>query len=308
MRLQKVSFFSSVKNPGHRKMLRDFFYVALLLPAVSTLARAQTAAADPMFAFVIGSWIRTPVGTYIKSEKRWVSGYDFYAPFQPEAVVSLFDLGGKAGEVRVLSERRPDPSGVPKGWMAPIEKWTPSPGSEPYAMALKGSWPAPTHFPQAIPLDDSKALEIMRAALSAHRLEVPDPRMTQALRLNLTPDGTDYLLFLSAWSDPKTFQDGIAGARYTMSLLYRHARGRDKTFTLESQTSFKPAHRTVEEHEHFYGTADQDRFVTFVDLNGDGKNEMVLYVAHQHALTVDVFTFDGKTPRKVISVDKLTDL
>jgi|GEM_PF-4120247 len=299
-----------MRNPGDRKRLRGFFFLSAFLLTLNQPLHSASASADKKpirFAYVVGSWIHMPIGKF-ESPRGWVPVFDFYEPFQPEETVSLFDLGGKAGEVHVISGRRPDPNGIPIAWDAPIQKWTPSKGSEPYAVAVEGSWPAPAQTAEWMSNQDPQSMKIVQDVLTQQGVEVSTPQVTQALRLRLPGHESEPAIFITAASDPKALQDQMAGVRYALALMHVHHAGREKTFTLASQVSYKPANRTVEDHNRLYGTPDRDRFITFVDLNGDGQNEIVLCLTHRAAVTLEIFTWNGKAPRKVISVESPTDL
>jgi len=138
-------------NP--RKALRPLLGGGLFL-WIGVLAFAEQPLAQ--IAFVHKQWIQMSAGFFIPGQ-GWVAAEQHYAPAQPADTISLFDLQGKVGEVRVIDPRRPDPDGVPVAWSAAIERWTPR--GEPFALGVMGSWPAPASVPVALPLDDPDALK-----------------------------------------------------------------------------------------------------------------------------------------------------
>jgi hypothetical protein len=73
---------------------------------------------------------------------------------------------------------------------------------------------------------------------------------------------------------------------------------------LVSQTSFKPAGRTREAHEHLYGTHDFLRLIAAADIDGDGWKELVLYDAKDDATQIDIFSFNGRRLHRVLSAYK----
>ena len=60
----------------------------------------------------------------------------------------------------------------------------------------------------------------------------------------------------------------------------------------------------IQRHREVNGTLDFYRYVACMDLNGDGRPEIVLYRAQSDATVVDVFTWEGTRPAKVLSVYK----
>jgi hypothetical protein len=134
-------------------------------------------------------------------------------------------------------------------------------------------------------------------------LNVEKPSLTQVYQVDLDGDGQTETL-LCAHSDMKALADDKEAYIYAVALLRIGVPGKEKTIALASETSRKPATRSIEEHEHLYGTRDYYRFISFHDIDGDGRKEIVLYRAKDDATQIDVFTFDGRHKKKVLSAYK----
>lgn len=297
-----------MKNPGMlRVSIRDFFCLGLMLMGLQAPLAAQPVAHAPLLIYVVGTWIQMPIGKYLPG-MGWRSAYTFYGTLQPQEHVTLFDLGGEVGDVRVAESHRPDPKEVPMAWDGPITSWTPSPGGDGYALGVQGPWPAPTVIPTQLPLDDSDSVRVMRDVLAKRGLTVDAPRITQAMRLPALPGRSGTMLFVTATSDEKALQDHVAGVRYTLIVLHREQARRITDDVLEGETSLKPDFRTIEEHNRLYGLPKTARLVAFVDVDGKGFPNVIASVTGDVTRQVDIFDWDGDhVPKKVLSVDKITD-
>ena len=228
----------------------------------------------------------------------WIQPADFYIAPQPGELFTLFGVSGKLGEVTIEEKRRPNPGETPIAWSAHIDREKTA--RQPYALAIQGSWPDSEASALELALDDPHAVHIAAEFLKRHGLRVEAPYLTQAYEVDLDGDGQPETV-LCAHSDLKALTNDKPGDIYAMALVHRAGPGREKTIALASQISHKPAWQTTDEHKQFYGKRDFFRLVAFDDINGDGKREIVLYRAKEGATQVDVFTYDGRRVRQVLS-------
>jgi len=123
--------------------------------------------------------------------------------------------------------------------------------------------------------------------------------------MRLSGEGADYTLFLSAHSNPQELKTEESASVYAASWIEIHAAGqKPKIISIRAKVSHKPRGQTLAEHERHYGVRDFYRFLTFVDLNGDDRNEVVVYEAQSDATDIHVYTWDGRTLIKVLSTHK----
>jgi signal peptidase I len=228
----------------------------------------------------------------------WVQPDDFYEPPEPGSLVSLFGLHGKIGEVRVADPQRAFPDDVPAGWSATVTRWNWA--VQPQALAIFGSISAPEMRLRDIPLDDPSVRAAAAAYLNSKGLSVPEPWVTQAFQTDITGDGLAETFFC-VHSDESALKDDEAASIYAVAFVRVMVGQDEKLIPVASQTSYKPAHRTVAEHKIFYGSRDYYRFITFMDIDGDGRQEMVLYRAKSDATQVDVVALDGATVKTVLT-------
>jgi hypothetical protein len=246
-------------------------------------------------------WPSTRRSAFGRSCGRWVQSTDFYAPPQSDDVFTLYTPAGKVAAVTIQEKRSPYRDGTFAAWSAEVSAWDNR--STPYALAVAGSAPLSDGRLEPIALDNPESRAIVSKYLKSRGLHVDQPFLTQAFTVPLEDHGRSEVV-LVAHSDASAVSTEHEASVYAVALLRRNDHGKEKVLPLASQTSFKPAGRTREEHEHLYGTQDFLRLVAAVDLDGDGWKEIVLYDAKDDATQIDVFTFNGRRMRRVLSAYK----
>ena len=233
--------------------------------------------------------------------KGWVQATDSFKAPPPEAVFTLFGNTGKLGEVAGKDERSADAHWTPIEWRMRVERGQTI--SQPFALAVQGSWPDDAVHAKELPLDDPATVLAMSKFLKKNGLKVEQPFLTQAYQADLNGDGVTETL-VCAHSDMKALRDDQPADIYAVALVLSGPPGQEKNSRSGQQCSFKPASHTIDEHEHLYGTRDFYRIIAIHDIDGDGRPEIALYRAKADSTQIDVFTFHKGRKKKVLSVFK----
>jgi len=253
-----------------------------------------------ILAFAIDNCLTLAIGKF-EPGHGWIQSTDFYTPPQPGDVFTLYTPTGKVAAVTIQGKQRPDWEGSFADWTAQVSGWDNRSSS--FALAVAGTAPLPDEPLVPIPPDNPKYEAIVSKYLKSHGLHVDQPFLTQAYAIPLEGQGREEAVLL-AHSDASAVSTEHEAAIYAVALLWWNDHGKEKVLPLAGQTSFKPAGRTLEEHEHLYGTRDFLRLLAAVDLDGDGWKEIVLYDAKDDATQIDIFTFNGRRAKKVLSAYK----
>jgi hypothetical protein len=269
-----------------------------LLGGVAFQAQAQDR--GRLLAFAVDNRLVLAIGKF-EPGRGWTQSTDFYAPPQPGDLFTLYTPAGNVAAVTIQDKRRPVEDGTFAGWTAGVSGWDNRSNS--FALAIAGqSLPGDGRL-TLIPTDDAKYIAVVARYLKSRGLGVDSPFLTQAYTIPREGPGRDAAILL-AHSDARAMSTEKEAAVYAVALLCWDDHGKEKILPLVSQTSFKPAGRTREEHERLYGTRDFLRLVAAVDLDGDGWKDIVLYDARDDATQIDVFTFNGRRVRRVLSAYK----
>jgi signal peptidase I len=277
--------------------------LAIVLAAVfASGIHAACAASPPPLLLAFASEVRLAmmIGKY-DPVHRWVRSTDFYTPPSPGDVFTLYGPSGNVGEVTITNRHEAYRDGVFATWTAKTSRWDSQ--TVPYALAVSGHAPVIGAVLEPIPLESPDYRNIVARYLKSRGLQVEQPLLTQAFNVPIEGHGRDEAL-LVAHSDASALSDDKAADVYAVALLWWNDHGQEKVLPLASQTSHKPAGRTLEEHEKYHGKRNFLRILCAVDIDSDGWNEIALYRAKDDATQVDIFHFDGRRLRKVLSAEK----
>jgi hypothetical protein len=272
----------------------------LLFGNFAAAAPSNDKPAARLLAFASETRLAMMIGKYDPAH-RWVPATDFYTPPEPGDVFTLYGISGVVAEVTITNKRTAYRDGVFATWNAKTSRWDDR--AVPYALAVSGHSPIPGTALEPIPLDNAEYREIVARYLKSRGLHVKEPLLTQAYNVPIEGHGRDEAL-LVAHSDASAVTDDKPADIYAVALLWWNDHGQEKLLPLASQTSHKPAGRSVEEQEGFYGKREFLRLLCAVDIDGDGWKEIVLYRARDAATHVDIFHFNGRRLRKVLSAEK----
>lgn len=273
---------------------------SLALAVLFSLNARAADAPSRFIAFAVGNRLTLMVGKY-DPPHRWVQSTDFYEPPAPGDSVTLYRMSGKVADVVITEPHRASPDLTFAGWSVLISSW--SNRVDPFALALSGKPLAEDQPPVSLPLDDADNERVMAGYLKSKGLHVDVPSLTQAVRVAMDGEGREEIV-LAAHSDASALTTEKEAAVYAVALLVWNDHGKDRLLPLETQTSFKPAGRSPEDHERLYGPRDFIRILAAVDIDGDGWKEIAIYRAKEDASQIDLFHFDGHHLRKVLSAYK----
>jgi len=271
--------------------------LTLMLAATTVLHAVDS---GRLLAFAADNRLTLALGKF-EPGHGWVQSVGFYAPPQSDDVFTLYTPAGKVAAVTIQEKRSPYRDGTFASWSAEVSAWDNR--STPYALAVAGSAPLVDGALEPISADNPEYKAIVSKYLKSRGLHVDQPFLTQAFAIPQVNQGQDEAVLI-AHSDAGAVSTEHEASVYAVALLRWNDHGKEKVLPLASQTSFKPAGRTREEHEHLYGTRDYLRLIAAVDIDGDGWKEIILYDAKDNATQLDVFTFNGRRLWRVLSAYK----
>ncbi len=243
------------------------------------------------------------IGKYERG-KGWVPYQEFDDPPQPRDVFTIYTMDGNVGEVTNIEPHRFDPRSTPVEWEADITPWYREGSGEPYALAILGHSPVAADPARTLSPQEPELIARLVAYLRKRRLDVPTPNVTQAFEVTLSARGPKAIL-VCAHSDESALRDDMPAAVYALALLEIYEGGTWKDFPLAKETSYKPASRSIEDHERLNGQRNFYRFLSCLDIDGDGWKEIVLYDSKPGFGTqIEVHSYNGRRTKCLLSAFK----
>jgi hypothetical protein len=242
-------------------------------------------------AYARSNQLEMLVGQYNPKTQRWYPNTHAFKPPAVRAVFTLFGVSAKLATV-YLSDRFKEPNDtVPWDWSAHITPWDQS--QIHVALALSGVWPDTPHHPELVPTNDPDLVAATVAFLKEKHLDVPAPRITQAMRVDLNGDGHPITVFC-ANNDLAAMNDQDAASIYNLALARFQVEGKPITLPLRVRTSYKPANRTVDDHWRYEGAPAYFQILAFTDIEQNGQEQIsILNDDRSNGPEIDLCSISG---------------
>ena len=242
-------------------------------------------------AYARSNQLEMLVGQYDPKTQRWYLNTHAFTPPAVQAAFTLFGVNGKLANV-YLSDRFKEPHDtVPWDWSAHINPWDQS--QTHVALALSGVWPDTPHHPELVPTNDPDLVAATVAFLKEKHLDVPAPRITQAMRVDLNGDGQPVTVFC-ANNDTAAMNDQDAASVYNLALARFELKGQTITLPLRVRTSYKPANRTVDDHWRYEGAPAYYQILAFTDIERNGREQIsILNDDRSNGPEIDLYSISG---------------
>ncbi|KPV50907.1 hypothetical protein SE17_24225, partial [Kouleothrix aurantiaca] len=155
-----------------------------------------------------------------------------------------------------------------------------------------GSNPLP-RTPAELPANTSAAQQAVAALLQANGIAPPDIRIKRVLRVDLEGDGAEELVIAAT-----RYQNGgefpspdAAAGDYSLVVIVKNQGGSQQTIPVAAE--YYPAAKE-------FNAPNQHDLTGVLDLNGDGRMELVLYETYYEGAATTVYTFDGSQAAPVV--------
>ncbi len=264
-----------------RNMLFATLLVLFSLPAFQDTASAQDIhpAVDVETGCLLGGVVK---GNWLEDVKiaPMLKGGERYR---------LYTSTGSAGEA---SGAKPESSGAPCEETQVIN-FTPETKE---GIAVGGDWNAQPRVAQALNVNNPEYRQVVTGILRKHGIPRPKINITQILRVDLEGDGTEEVLISATY-----LAGGIGSADSGMA--FRVARGDYSFVVLRKIVNGKV--RDLALAEEYYPRKMANAIPTkykvagLLDLNGDGKMEVIIHMDYYEGSSSSVFRIDGSKATNV---------
>jgi hypothetical protein len=160
-------------------------------------------------------------------------------------------------------------------------------------LALGGDWNPQPRLTVEEATTERMYRETVAQLQRAHGIAQPEVRLTRVVRADLDGDGTkEVLIAATRYKDGGDFPSPDAAAGdYSLVVLQRQVNGADETLPIAA-TYYPEAQQFV--------APEQYDLVAALDLNGDGRMEVVVDSAHYEGAATTAYALAGKQVQPVL--------
>ena len=259
----------------------SFMVAALLL---SNETRSETNEIHPIVELQSGEYL---LGA--RSNGKWIDGEKTASLVKAETTYRLFSFTaevGKATGAKPISADEPCPDTY-------SVKMSEKP--EGALIAIAASWDPMPRAPKVASTDQPVYVTAVRDFLKAHGLKNPEVKITKIVRVDLDGDGEEEVLVNATnyGDDEEGISANAPGGSYSVVLVRRVVAGKVDTKMIAGE--IYPSKKT-------FSAPNIHRILSVIDLDGDGKMEVVLESAYYEGGGTTVYGFRGSKWEELLSV------
>lgn len=272
-------------------MVRTMLKSALLVLAVAALGAIWLSSGSSYAAGPFGAAMDFGTGCLLggAQDKKFIEAEDAHAKINGGETYKVYSLKGKLGNA---TGSRPVSIGIPCEETMEI---TTRPTYAGQLIALSGNWAGMPRVPVAISPSNATYKAAVRDLLTARGLTNPNVMIDQAYRIDLEGDGVSEVIisatyFKNGFETGGPSPNGDAGD-YSILFMRKVIHGRVQTVVM--------AENVYPEYAEFVAPS-QFRIRGIVDINGDGKMEVLIYGFYYEGGFTGVYEINGTQFKEVM--------
>jgi len=257
----------------------QFFVAALVFAYCQSAAAEAFPIIDVRHGYLIGA----------VENGKWIEPTDATKSVKTGAKLQVYGVNRPVGSVTVVkldteAEACPDrpmvklnPKKLKQGEIAFAAKWNPLPRK-----------------PKSLDVKDKKYVDLMREFLRERGLKDPVVHITQAVQIDLDGDGQDEIVISAThYKNGDEIPDEPTANTYSFVMMARSLNGKMETTLVAGE--FYPEAK---------GDAPPNKFeiAALLDLNGDGKIDIVVRSAYYEGDETSVYEYSGAGFKTALSV------
>jgi hypothetical protein len=228
------------------------------------------------------------------SDGKWIKADETAKALPDEITYRVYGLTEVFGEAK---------GGKAKAEGAPCEETLAvslSPKPEKGLIALAAPWNATPRKPQVLDITQQVYVDAVRDLLKTKKIEQPKVKIESILRIDLDGDGEEEALISATnyFSKDKSVPMRSPAGSYSMVLLRRVVAGKVQTQLVEGEFHPKAYVRKGDS----FDAPNAYKVIAVLDLNGDGKMEIVVGSNYYEGEATTIYRCDPKKIEALLSV------
>ena len=229
------------------------------------------------------------------ADGKWIKAEEAAKALQGERTYRVYGLTQSLGEAR---GGKPKPEDAPcENTMAVTRSLKPEKG----VIAFAAPWNALPRKPQIIDPSQQVYVDAVRDFLKTKGIDQPKVKIDNTLRVDLDGDGEEEVLISATNYFSKRVPMRSRAGSYSMVLLRRVIAGKVETQLIEGEF-YPKAYSKAAQDEGRFDAPNAYKVIAVLDLDGDGKMEVVVASDYYEGEAITIYRCDPKKVEALLSV------
>jgi hypothetical protein len=231
------------------------------------------------------------------SDGKWIKADQAAKLITAKTTYRVYGLTKALGEA---NGGKPKPEEVPCEETLAVSL---SPKAQKGLIAIAAPWNALLRTPKVIDPAQKAFVENVRDFLETKEIKQPEVKIDNILRVDLDGDGEEEVLISATnyFSKDESVPNRSPAASYSMVLLRRVVSGKVKTQLIVGEF-YPKAYPKAKEEEGRFDAPNAYKVVATLDLDGDGKMEIVIHSHYYEGGETSIYRCDPEKAEAVLSV------
>jgi len=228
---------------------------------------------------------------------KWIKADETAKLIGDETTYRVYGLTQALGDAKA---GKPKPEGEPCDETLTVSL---SPETEKGVIAIAAPWNALPRKPQVTDPTQKTYVDAVRDFLKTKGIEQPEVKIDNILRVDLDGDGEEEVLISATnyFRKDESVPMRSPAASYSMVLLRRVVAGKVETQLIVGEF-YPKAYPKAKQEEGRFDAPDAYKVIATLDLDGDGKMEVVIHSYYYEGGETTIYRCDPKKVKALLSV------
>ena len=233
------------------------------------------------------------------ADGKWIKADEAAKSISDETTYRVYGLTQSLGEAKA-GKPKPKPEGLPCEDTLVV---SPSPKPEKGVIALAAPWNALPRKPQVTDPTQKTYVDAVREFLRTKEIDQPKVKIDNIVRVDLDGDGEEEVLISATnyFRKDESVPMRSPAASYSMVLLRRVVAGKVETQLIVGEF-YPKAYPKAAQEEGRFDAPNAYKVIAILDLDGDGKMEVVVGSNYYEGEEITIYRCDPKKSEALLSV------